>query len=75
MTIKINVNVVPSEQMALGPNPQPIEETQLVLLPSESQPNIPIHAQSRILEFLDAEPMIGPARYEAPLSTGCLDQY
>ena len=75
MTIKINVNVVPSEQMALGPNPQPVEETQLVLIPGESQAGMPMQSQSRVLEFLDAEPAIGPARYEAPLSTGCLDQY
>ncbi len=75
MTIRINVNVVPSEQMALGPNPEPVEETQLVLLPGEPQLNMPMHSQSRILEFPDAEPAIGPARYEVPLSTGCLDQY
>jgi hypothetical protein len=75
MTIKISVNVVPSEQMALGPNPQPVEETQLVLLPGESQPYVPMQSQSRILEFVDAEPAIAPTRYEAPLSTGCLDQY
>jgi hypothetical protein len=75
MTIKISVNVVPSEQMALGPNPQPVEETQLVLLPGESQPCVPMQSQLRILEFVDAEPAIGPTRYEAPLSTGCLDQY
>jgi hypothetical protein len=75
MTIKINVNVVPSEQMALGPNPEPVEETQLVLLPGESQLNVPMHSQSQVLEFVDAEPAIGPVRYEVPLSTGCLDQY
>ncbi len=75
MTIKINVNVVPSEQMALDPNPQPAEECQLVLLPGDLQPNVPVHAQAQIFEFVDAEPTIGPARYEVPLSTGCLDQY
>jgi len=75
MTIKITVNVVPSEQMALDPNPQPLEERQLVLLQGETPPSVPMQSESRVLEVLDAEPAIGPTRYEAPISTGCLDQY
>jgi hypothetical protein len=75
MTIKINVNVVPSEQMALDLIPQAVQETQLVLVPDEPQLPVPMRSESRILEFVDAEPVIGPTRYEAPISTGCLDQY
>ena len=75
MTIKININVVPAEQMGLGSNPEPTEDAQMVLLPGESHVAQPIHHQSQIFEFIDAEPVIAPARYEVPLSTGSLDQY
>jgi hypothetical protein len=75
MTIKINVNIVPAEQMVLGPNPEPVEDTQMVLLPGDVQVGVPIHSESQVFEFADAEPILDPVRYEVPLSTGSLDQY
>jgi hypothetical protein len=44
------------EQMVLGPSPEPVKDTQMVLLLGEAQIGGPIHSQSQVFEFADAEP-------------------
>ena len=39
-----------------GPSPEPVEDTQMVLLLGEAQIGVPIHSQSQVFEFADAEP-------------------